>query len=103
MASGRNSSAPRTMMIASATICSRSRERRNRIFERAELFPLLRQDGARASQANREGEIVMNVQRHLLLMVALVVAVVPASGQERLPEAMPANIGVQSSSSMPDF
>jgi hypothetical protein len=45
----------------------------------------------------------MNVQRHLLLMVTLAAAVIPASGQQVVPEATSANIGVQSSSSTPDF
>ena len=45
----------------------------------------------------------MNVQRHLLLMVTLAATVIPASGQQGVSEATPANIGVQSSSSTPDF
>src|SRR5262245_25566266 len=43
----------------------------------------------------------MNVQRHLLLMVTLVAAVIPASAQQVVPT--PANIGVQSSASVPEF
>src|SRR5882724_7229301 len=43
----------------------------------------------------------MNVQWHLLLMVALAATVIPASGQQAVPEATPANIGVQAS--IPDF
>jgi hypothetical protein len=45
----------------------------------------------------------MNVRRPLLLMVTLAATVIPASGQQEVPEATPANIGVQSSSSIPDF
>ena len=44
----------------------------------------------------------MNVQRHLLLMVTLAVAVTSAFGQQGVPEATPANIGVQMSASIPD-
>ena len=45
----------------------------------------------------------MNAQWHLLLMVILAAAVTPASAQPGVPESTPANIGVQSSSSTPDF
>ncbi len=45
----------------------------------------------------------MNVQRHLLLIVTLAATVIPASGQQRVPEATPTNIAVQGSSSIPDF
>ena len=43
----------------------------------------------------------MNVQRHLLLMVTLAAAAIPASGQQVLPEATPIKIAVQSSASIP--
>src|SRR5882724_3615768 len=43
----------------------------------------------------------MNVQWHLLLMVALAATVIPATAQQAVPEATPANIGVQAS--IPDF
>jgi hypothetical protein len=45
----------------------------------------------------------MNVQRHLLLVMTLAAAGTPALGQQIVPEAMPANIGVQESASIPDF
>jgi hypothetical protein len=35
-----------------------------------------------ASRANHEGEIDMNVQRHLLFLVTLAAAITPASGQQ---------------------
>jgi len=38
-----------------------------------------------------------------LLMVTLAATVIPASGQQGVPEATPANMAVQSSSSTPDF
>src|SRR5882672_1144821 len=97
------------MTTASATICSRCREQRSRIFERTALFPLFEivwptvaLGRGRAAGPTMKG-IIMNVQRHLLLMVTLAATVIPASGQQGVPEATPANIGVQSSSSTPDF
>src|SRR5262245_43390024 len=43
----------------------------------------------------------MNVQRHLLLMVTFAAAVTAASGQQVVPT--PANVGVQTPASIPDF
>jgi hypothetical protein len=45
----------------------------------------------------------MNVQRHLLLLVTLAAAVTPASGQQVVPAAAPANIGAKSAAAIPDF
>ena len=45
----------------------------------------------------------MNMQRHLLLLVTLAAAAIPASGQHMTPAAGPANIGAQNAASIPDF
>src|SRR5207244_3948324 len=45
----------------------------------------------------------MKMQRHLLLLVTLGAAAIPASGQQVTPAAGPANIGAQNAASIPDF
>ena len=45
----------------------------------------------------------MNVQRNLLLLVALMAAAGPASGQQAASVAGQANVGLQSAASVPDF
>jgi hypothetical protein len=45
----------------------------------------------------------MNAQRHLLILVTLAAAVVPASGQQVAPAATPATIGAQGAAPIPDF
>ena len=44
----------------------------------------------------------MNAQRYLVL-VTLAAAVVPASAQQVMPTAAPANVGAKSAASVPDF
>src|SRR2546423_15211351 len=45
----------------------------------------------------------MNMQRNLLLLLALAAAATPASGQQAAPAAAPANVGTQGAASIPDF
>ena len=45
----------------------------------------------------------MNMQRNLLLLLALTAAATPASGQQAAPAAAPANVGTQGAASIPDF
>ena len=45
----------------------------------------------------------MKVQGHLLLLVTLTAAVIPASAQQFTPAAASAKIGAQSAASIPDF
>src|SRR3984893_13329773 len=45
----------------------------------------------------------MNMKLPLLLLVTLAAAVTPASGQQLVSAAAPANIGAQGAASIPDF
>jgi hypothetical protein len=45
----------------------------------------------------------MNMQRHLLLLAILATGITAASGQQVAPAAAPANLGAQSTASIPDF